>query len=416
SQVIDIQFKAALLDLAPVIKDASGLLGGLSHAVAQVHDALASPENKSDEGLRKWIEGIKEQISDTEKMIATMKSNDANSWFSGASDWQIANQEKYLETKRQELDLSQKILATRNADSWERGTKLTERAFTTDDDDKKPKTEEALRALSQLQKTYYAESKQTMQLIWQQDEEELRRFEKMLNDKKISQEEFEKARILIMNTTAVRVKNLLDEETKQIKAISGLIEKDLESAFSQFVNKGKVNWQQLAHTMLADLASLEFKMLVMQPLFGGKAQAGGGFGASSTSSQGLIGSAASGFQPFAWLSSKLFHEGGVVGVDGVERMVSSAVFAGAARYHEGGIAGLAPDEVPAILQQGETVIPKGGSAGGHSFNFSIDARGAEIGVETKINQALARATPQIVKHAVAAVEATANKRPGYLSK
>lgn len=52
---------------------------------------------------------------------------------------------------------------------------------------------------------------------------------------------------------------------------------------------------------------------------------------------------------------KMFHTGGVVGVGGQNRLVNPAWFAGAARYHTGGIAGLKPGEVPAILEKGETI-------------------------------------------------------------
>lgn len=38
--------------------------------------------------------------------------------------------------------------------------------------------------------------------------------------------------------------------------------------------------------------------------------------------------------------------------------MSSSVFAGAQRYHQGGVAGLRPGEVPAILEKGEIVLPK----------------------------------------------------------
>jgi hypothetical protein len=58
-----------------------------------------------------------------------------------------------------------------------------------------------------------------------------------------------------------------------------------------------------------------------------------------------------------------FHSGGIVGIGGSQRHVHPAYFDDAPRYHGGGIAGLAPDEVPAILQRGERIIPKG-SAGG----------------------------------------------------
>lgn len=97
----------------------------------------------------------------------------------------------------------------------------------------------------------------------------------------------------------------------------------------------------------------------------------------------------------------ILHSGGVAGRDGYGhgRAVSPSVFAGAQRYHSGGVAGLRPGEVPAILQKGELVIPKspnmpkmGGSApaaaAGNVTTYNIDARGAEPGVEKKIMQAL----------------------------
>lgn len=61
----------------------------------------------------------------------------------------------------------------------------------------------------------------------------------------------------------------------------------------------------------------------------------------------------------------IFHNGGVAGQSAPQRAVSPALFAGAPRYHSGGIAGLKPGEIPAILQKGEVVLPKGfkGSAG-----------------------------------------------------
>lgn len=64
--------------------------------------------------------------------------------------------------------------------------------------------------------------------------------------------------------------------------------------------------------------------------------------------------------PTAQNLSWVYHDGGIVGQDGRPRMVDSSVFAGAPRYHSG-VAGLAPDEVPAILQRGERIIPRGGS-------------------------------------------------------
>lgn len=53
----------------------------------------------------------------------------------------------------------------------------------------------------------------------------------------------------------------------------------------------------------------------------------------------------------------LFHRGGVVGAGGGQtRRVDPSIFAGAMRYHDGGVAGLKPGEVPAILKKEEEVL------------------------------------------------------------
>jgi LAS superfamily LD-carboxypeptidase LdcB len=73
------------------------------------------------------------------------------------------------------------------------------------------------------------------------------------------------------------------------------------------------------------------------------------------------------------------HTGGVAGFASQRRGgVSPLAFIGAPRYHNGGIAGLRPGEVPAILQRGEMIIPrlsaaKGGSSTSNSVSFSVNA-------------------------------------------
>lgn len=79
-------------------------------------------------------------------------------------------------------------------------------------------------------------------------------------------------------------------------------------------------------------------------------------------------SLAGGGGPLGFLAS-FFHSGGIVGNGGTKRMVNPLVFAGAPRYHSGGMVGLKPDERPAILQTGEQVLSReqvaaGAGAGG----------------------------------------------------
>lgn len=83
---------------------------------------------------------------------------------------------------------------------------------------------------------------------------------------------------------------------------------------------------------------------------------GGGQGANfvgprePTVWQGLLGS-------FSKLAT--MHNGGVVGgAGGWSQSLPAAAFAGAPRFHSGGLPGLARDEVPAILQKGEEVLAK----------------------------------------------------------
>jgi len=79
---------------------------------------------------------------------------------------------------------------------------------------------------------------------------------------------------------------------------------------------------------------------------------GGGGAAAAASGTGLNWSTGSSITS----GIRLFHAGGVVGAGGPVRYMPHAaeVFAAAPRLHSG----LAPDEMPAILQRGERVIPR----------------------------------------------------------
>ncbi len=109
--------------------------------------------------------------------------------------------------------------------------------------------------------------------------------------------------------------------------------------------------------LLQDIGAVVAKALIMRALFGN----GGGGGLLG----GIFGA---------------MHEGGPVGAFSGFRAVDPGVFTNAPRYHSGGIAGLQPGEVPAILEAGEVVIPKdarrrGGTeeTAGDTYNITIQA-------------------------------------------
>ena len=130
--------------------------------------------------------------------------------------------------------------------------------------------------------------------------------------------------------------------------------------------------------------------------------------------QGLTGSAGSGTGIAGLIASLIggslgattLHRGGIAGIHGTPRTVPALAFAGAPRFHSGGMAGIRPGEVPAILQRGEVVLPKGARMGGSSVvvnNYSkaeVQAReqpggkGFEIIIEERIADRInTRGTP-----------------------
>lgn len=121
------------------------------------------------------------------------------------------------------------------------------------------------------------------------------------------------------------------------------------SKFAEAIANGESAFASFRDALLQGLGEIIVeigKAIVKQALF--NAISGGSAG-------GGAGSAISG-----WVAG-LFHAGGIVGsasASGSKR-VNPAVFAGAARYHGGGIVGLGSKEVPIIAEQGEEVLTRG---------------------------------------------------------
>ncbi len=93
-----------------------------------------------------------------------------------------------------------------------------------------------------------------------------------------------------------------------------------------------------------------------------------------------------GFFGFGAGSAIVVHSGGVVGQRGTARTVDSMAFMNAVRMHSGGIAGLAPGEVPAILQRNEEVLTTNDPR--HIFNGGGGGQQPAAGTRVKIVNAL----------------------------
>jgi hypothetical protein len=129
-------------------------------------------------------------------------------------------------------------------------------------------------------------------------------------------------------------------------ALSGAF-RSAEDALAGFVAGGKIDFQGLADSIMADITRIAIRSAILGPIAG----ALGGMGASG----GLFGGGG--------MLSGVFHAGGLVGGPAPQRLVPAPAFAAAPRLHTGGMAGLRPDEVPAILQRGELVLSRAQVAG-----------------------------------------------------
>ncbi|HRW61478.1 MAG TPA: phage tail tape measure C-terminal domain-containing protein [Defluviicoccus sp.] len=162
----------------------------------------------------------------------------------------------------------------------------------------------------------------------------------------------------------------------------------MEDALVAFVQTGKMDFKGLADSIIADITRIAIRQAIIGPLagalFGGGAAAGGagmlgglfGGGAGAGTAAGADAAAAGAPYALVW------HQGGVVGHDTApQRAVDPVLFLNAPRYHAGGRVGLGPNEVPAILERGETVIPKGrrpqSSSSGVTVYMTVNARDAD---------------------------------------
>ncbi len=135
----------------------------------------------------------------------------------------------------------------------------------------------------------------------------------------------------------------------------------MEDAIVGFATTGKMSFSDFANSIISDMV----KIFVQSQITGVLANAMAGyFSPSSSASSGKA-------VPLQGNTSyKIAHTGGIIGGDSLAtRSVNPAVFAGAPKFHTGGIVG---DEVPIIARRGEGVFtPKQMAAMGGKSDVNV---------------------------------------------
>ncbi len=133
-----------------------------------------------------------------------------------------------------------------------------------------------------------------------------------------------------------------DYATLAEQAVTGAF-RGMETALAQFVATGKLGFNDLVQSIISDLARLAVRRSITGPLLSALAAA---FGARYPAGAGAE----------LDIGAGVAHAGGIAGALRTRRSVPAAAFDAAPRLHGGGVLGLAPDEVPAILRRREGVF------------------------------------------------------------
>lgn len=123
----------------------------------------------------------------------------------------------------------------------------------------------------------------------------------------------------------------------EAQAVNEQFASGFTNAFEEFID-GTKSAKDAFRSFIADFLRQIAKAILQAMIL--KALQSSGFGGAISSAAGTA------------------HTGGIAGNFKNYRRVDPSAFMGAMRYHTGGIAGLRPGEVPAILQAGEEILPK----------------------------------------------------------
>ena len=406
SNVIETKFRMALLNISPIIKAVGDQTYWLSEMIRKAWEAIAagSAGGFSDSGLNDQVKIHSENLAKLKEQLDHLQSGGAvgggiwNDIFGGEdaakeiekTNKAIAEETALLKTLTDEQDKrkSQSRTAPLDIPKPEK------------EDDSAKKLLDGQRAMDELMKKYYTDTHQYYQAIEMDAQKERDRFKLLLEEKKIDAAQYSIAMVLIAKDEATKIAEAYDHTREHIRSAMSGLSSEFEKILGEWQNGQKITLQSIEKDFVMMIERMVLKAAVLEPLFGTGKAGPGEFGAVGGGLNSLLGGAGGGVSLSGIVGglSKIFafHEGGVVGECGTARMISPGVFQGAVRYHQGGIAGLMPGEVPAILQQGETVIPRGGAAGGHVFNVNIQTpdpgafRDSQGQIAAMLSQAVSR--------------------------
>lgn len=226
-------------------------------------------------------------------------------------------------------------------------------------------------------------------------ERDLAKFRDMLQKKLITQQQFDQARADLAIVAAHKMNEAVEKEFAKLREVTDAVAGAMENAFDEFVKTGKFNFSSFARSVIADLAKIAFKMMVMQPLFGASGHGFGLFGS-------LLGLPMGNAAASGWGATVIpaFAEGGrppvgipsIVGEKGPELFIPDVSGRIVPNKSLGGLGGF-------------------GGAGGEIVVTVVASPELHASIESTAEGVVARNAPAIVG---ASVDATRRNLPGMI--
>lgn len=367
SSVIQTNLNAAVVDLAPILVDMARLFADIARAVADVVDGFRDLENRSTRGLRARLVELQ-----ADRDLA-VKARDAT--FDGDAraiikDGGLAGDLSAADTRIAGIDAEiARITGILN----ERGKALPPtpaRPAPAPSPDKPGRSAGSATAEETDRVAEYIGRLRDQNALLGVEESQRQRIKAVMDAQKLAMADgnllTEQQRNEILGL--VDAAEAYEAQARQIadaQAEMGQIGREvagsIASGFEDAILRG-AKLSDVLRGIAQDLARLAIRKAITEPLFN------------------LVGSAIGG----------IFHTGGIVGQTAAPtRALSPLAWAGAPRYHTGGIAGLAPGEVPAILQSGEGVFTREQMAalgnGGMGGEGNVTINGMTLNVNVEFN-------------------------------
>ncbi|MDY6960308.1 MAG: phage tail tape measure C-terminal domain-containing protein [Pseudomonadota bacterium] len=386
--VIGVQFQNSMITAAPVVVDFAQNIADLVEYLVPAIDgfnrltveisAFFSSTELGTNSVNTLNIKLRDTLAEIDAIQGRVNSSDHGIWYSLFGDRQ-GDHDRMMELVAQAKTLQDEIAKRGWKGSFEVTPSFRQPVAAAAAEDPAaagpaPGVARAMGELQRIEDEYLKASKRTTDLIQVEYDRQLAGLQRNLDEGLIAAGDYTKARAELEGTLTAK---LAAEAQKQIEPISRAISGTLTRAFDDFIETGDMNFKRLAASMIAELAKVQFQMAVIQPLFGGGQTQGGG----------ILGSALAG----------VFHGGGTVGAGGGVRSVPGLAFAMAPRFHNGGMPGLRAGEVPAILEKGETVLPKGQRGSG--------ARPIVVNIQTPDIESFRRSEGQVAAMLSRAVSA-----------